>query len=746
MFKASLKLSGFLAIVLALLLSVPAGAAPESAKTIYDAKFAQDVDLAEFSRLIVQDRQTLKTFDTYAREALYEACAGKVPGGASADFVVLDMAIRPAAYIDANIIYIRNKPFREDFSTLKFLSKDEQERIVKEGTISLSFWLDPRVQEGMAALAASATQKLKAINETNQAANQLAVLLGFGSAGQNAPPSGGQLPQVAMVPPAPGETLAGGGGTTGASMAAAGSGSGAGGANGAPWRTIGVVTTEVPDQNRETGASPASPPSLAAPNAPQRLGGAHDATHAGHDHTAGAMPGDGPTGDAPHPTADASVDAPAGASAVSAVANRGMYPPELVSALDQHRAKVLAGWRAGDAVGVSAGLNGIAAVLPAVRPDVYPSHLKRTAEIIYNRLAKLTLPGAAFYCIAFVLFLLGLRTGKRRLTVLAAVFMCTALLVHTLGIGVRWWLIEKSVGSWFYAIPIKNQFESVLMSAFFGSFVLLALTLLGLRKGRKWGPGIFGLAGSGVGALSLLALFAAPYFTDRNIGSEIGQATGILMSYWLYVHVTMVTASYALITATLVMGLLWLTAYYRSYRTLGRLSNPRQLSADARDATSADTRYGDTTIDTTADYGDGYSAGGTATLAPPARSAVTARGGSTAAATVAYGKDESRLPAFLATIDKCNMVMLQLAFLTLGVGIVLGAVWADMSWGRPWGWDPKETFALITWIGYLVILHVRLVTADKAWWTSVLSVAGFGVMLFNWIGVNFFLVGLHSYA
>ena len=102
--------------------------------------------------------------------------------------------------------------------------------------------------------------------------------------------------------------------------------------------------------------------------------------------------------------------------------------------------------------------------------------------------------------------------------------------------------------------------------------------------------------------------------------------------------------------------------------------------------------------------------------------------------------------SFLATLDACNLVVLQLAFWMLGTGIILGAVWADESWGRFWAWDPKETFALVTWIAYLVIVHVRVATDDKAWWTSVLSIAGFFIMLFNWIGVNYFLPGLHSYA
>jgi ABC-type transport system involved in cytochrome c biogenesis permease subunit len=100
----------------------------------------------------------------------------------------------------------------------------------------------------------------------------------------------------------------------------------------------------------------------------------------------------------------------------------------------------------------------------------------------------------------------------------------------------------------------------------------------------------------------------------------------------------------------------------------------------------------------------------------------------------------------LQRLDAAQVVVMQLAFGLLGVGIILGAVWADQSWGRPWGWDPKETFALVTWIVYLIILHVRLVTKRKAMWTAILAIIGFAIMLFNWIGVNFFLVGLHSYA
>lgn len=102
----------------------------------------------------------------------------------------------------------------------------------------------------------------------------------------------------------------------------------------------------------------------------------------------------------------------------------------------------------------------------------------------------------------------------------------------------------------------------------------------------------------------------------------------------------------------------------------------------------------------------------------------------------------------IADLDKAQMTVLQLAFWTLGVGILLGAWWADHSWGRWWAFDPKETWALLTWIIYLIVIHVRLTIGGtrKAVVTSWLSVLGFMVMLWTYFGVNLLLPGLHAYA
>ena len=91
--------------------------------------------------------------------------------------------------------------------------------------------------------------------------------------------------------------------------------------------------------------------------------------------------------------------------------------------------------------------------------------------------------------------------------------------------------------------------------------------------------------------------------------------------------------------------------------------------------------------------------------------------------------------------------VLQLGVLLLAAGTILGGVWANYSWGRFWGWDPKETWALITLLCYIVVLHGRL----AGWWRdfglAVGSVVCFLSVVMAWYGVNFVLgTGLHSYG
>ena len=88
----------------------------------------------------------------------------------------------------------------------------------------------------------------------------------------------------------------------------------------------------------------------------------------------------------------------------------------------------------------------------------------------------------------------------------------------------------------------------------------------------------------------------------------------------------------------------------------------------------------------------------------------------------------------------------QVGVVMLAAGIMLGAVWANASWGRYWGWDPKETWALITLLWFLALLHGRFAGWLKGPGLAVGTIAGFFLLLMTYYGVSFYLVGLHSYA
>ncbi|PID88262.1 MAG: hypothetical protein CSB06_01125 [Bacteroidia bacterium] len=81
------------------------------------------------------------------------------------------------------------------------------------------------------------------------------------------------------------------------------------------------------------------------------------------------------------------------------------------------------------------------------------------------------------------------------------------------------------------------------------------------------------------------------------------------------------------------------------------------------------------------------------------------------------------------------------------MGTFLGAIWANESWGRYWGWDPKETWSLITIIVYTFVTHLRLISGIKGTFVfNILSLYAISSVLMTYFGVNYYLSGLHSYA
>lgn len=96
-------------------------------------------------------------------------------------------------------------------------------------------------------------------------------------------------------------------------------------------------------------------------------------------------------------------------------------------------------------------------------------------------------------------------------------------------------------------------------------------------------------------------------------------------------------------------------------------------------------------------------------------------------------------------LEELNHQMIMFGFLFLTTGIITGAVWANSAWGRYWGWDPKETWSLITWFIYATLLHARMMKGWGGKRIAYLSIIGFFAVLFTYFGVNY-LPGLHSYG
>ena len=103
----------------------------------------------------------------------------------------------------------------------------------------------------------------------------------------------------------------------------------------------------------------------------------------------------------------------------------------------------------------------------------------------------------------------------------------------------------------------------------------------------------------------------------------------------------------------------------------------------------------------------------------------------------------SNLPT-AARLDEMMYYSLAIGFILFTIGIMTGSVWAYSAWGSYWSWDPKETWALITWLIYAAALHARMIPSWRGRRIAILTIIGLASVLFTYFGVNY-LPGLHSY-
>ena len=248
-------------------------------------------------------------------------------------------------------------------------------------------------------------------------------------------------------------------------------------------------------------------------------------------------------------------------------------------------------------------------------------------------------------------------------------------------------------------LPLANMYE-------FTSMICAAATLCWLIVLARTGARQLGL-------FVMLPVALLAFVAGTVLYTPAGPVVPALNSYWKWIHVTTISLSASVLLVSGAASLMYIlrARYERSgWRRRRRGSAGRPASAVAR----------------------------TAGLGRRGRCRARRRW---RRATV----DAGQLPS-LATLDRIAYRTAIVAFPVYTFAIIAGAMWAEVAWGRYWGWDPKETVAFISWVIYACYLHARATTGWRGVRAAWISVLGFATIIFNLFFVNMVVSGLHSYA
>jgi cytochrome c-type biogenesis protein CcsB len=217
--------------------------------------------------------------------------------------------------------------------------------------------------------------------------------------------------------------------------------------------------------------------------------------------------------------------------------------------------------------------------------------------------------------------------------------------------------------------------------------------------------------GKFIGAITTPSALFTNAFATFTLPKEMQGSSSLvpaLQSNWLMMHVTVMIISYA----ALILGSLLSIAYL--IITIKRESN-FDTNLDSNNITNKDTE------ETNSEF-------------------VSAKG------TLDYSNKKNLRQSIALTLDNLSYRILGIGFPFLTIGILSGAVWANEAWGSYWSWDPKETWAFLTWLVYAIYLHTRLNKGWEGQKPAIIASLGFIVTWICYLGVNLIGEGLHSYG
>ena len=290
--------------------------------------------------------------------------------------------------------------------------------------------------------------------------------------------------------------------------------------------------------------------------------------------------------------------------------------------------------------------------------QVMPKDYKVELEVLYNKLNIFSNLFIYYFIVGFVfLFLLIIRIFNTNILLSAVKFIQLLIIIgflyQSLGLAARWIISGHA--------PWSNGYESMI-------YISWATMLSGIIFAKR---SKMTLAATTL-VTSLFLMVAHLNWLDP----EITNIVPVLNSYWLMIHVSIITASYGFLALGAVLGFfsLWLIVFTNT-------------------------------------------------------------------------KTKQKLLTTIKELTLINEKSITIGLFMLTIGTFLGGVWANESWGRYWGWDPKETWALVSVLVYAFILHMRLIPALSGIYTfNLATLIGIWSIIMTYFGVNYYLSGLHSYA
>ena len=291
--------------------------------------------------------------------------------------------------------------------------------------------------------------------------------------------------------------------------------------------------------------------------------------------------------------------------------------------------------------------------------EVYPSQNRIKAEVFYNKAYIFETLYPYYLLVGFILLILSFVKilkpsfnisiySKITLGILTLFFIA-----HTFGLGLRWYISGHA--------PWSNGYESMI-------YIAWATILAGFMFSKR-----SSMTMASTAVLTGLILFVAHL---NWMDPQVTNLVPVLDSYWLSIHVAVITASYGFLGLGALLGAIVVLLFILKTK-----------------------------------------------------------------------KNEKHITLSIKELNSINEMALMAGLVLLTIGNFLGGVWANESWGRYWGWDPKETWALVTILVYAVVIHLRFIKSIYSEFNfAVIAMLSYTSVIMTYFGVNYYLAGLHSYA